>query len=68
MHEFVDNGRTGFVVEQNSPEGIAGALRKIIAATPDQFSEYEKRCREWVVPFAWSTVVREHLAAYAFAG
>lgn len=68
MHEFVDHGRTGFVIEQNSGKGIARVLLKIIDATPDQFSEYEKRCSEWVQQFGWATVVREHLDAYACAG
>jgi glycosyltransferase involved in cell wall biosynthesis len=64
MHEFVDDGQTGFVVEQNSGEALAAALRKIIDASPGQFSDYEKRCRQWVGQFDWSTVVEKYLHVY----
>jgi glycosyltransferase involved in cell wall biosynthesis len=62
MREFVDQGRTGFVVEQNSGEAIACALDRLI----DQFSNREcrDRCREWVKQFDWATVVQQHLRAY----
>jgi glycosyltransferase involved in cell wall biosynthesis len=64
MSEFVADGQTGYVVEQNSGAAIADALRKIIAAAPSAYAEFEPRCREFVKPLAWSSVVREHLKTY----
>ncbi len=61
MSEFVDDGETGFVVEQNSGEAIAEAIRKIAAAT---HSDYAKQCRQWVLQFDWSTVVTQYLRLY----
>jgi glycosyltransferase involved in cell wall biosynthesis len=62
MREFVNQGQTGFVVEQNSGEAIARAVDKLI----DQFSngEYRDCCREWVKQFEWATVVQDHLRTY----
>lgn len=65
MHEFVDEGRTGFIVKQNSGEAIATAVQKIIALSTAEYSEYQKRCCEWVQPLAWSTVVSKHLELYS---
>ncbi|MBA3710890.1 MAG: glycosyltransferase family 4 protein [Pyrinomonadaceae bacterium] len=64
MGEFVDHERTGFIVEQNSGEAIAAALRHLINLPPTRYAEYESRCRELVKSLDWSTVVREHLRVY----
>lgn len=65
MHEFVDDGHTGFVVQQNSGDAIAAAIRNIIELSPADYLEYQNRCREWVKPLAWSTVVSKHLELYS---
>jgi glycosyltransferase involved in cell wall biosynthesis len=67
MHEFVDDGRTGFVVKQNSGEAIATALRQIIDLPTAQYLEYQNRCCEWIKPLTWSTVVKKHLELYGKA-
>lgn len=61
MSEFVHEGETGFVVEQNSGEAIAEAIRKIADAAD---ADLESRCREWVSQFDWSTVVTQYLKVY----
>ncbi|MEH2455798.1 glycosyltransferase family 4 protein [Nostoc sp.] len=64
MHEFLDNGKTGFVVKQNSGEAIATALRQIVNLSPLEYAEYQIRCREWINPLSWLTVVQRHLDIY----
>ena len=64
MFEFVDNGRTGFVVKQNSAEAIAAAIDKIISLSLAEYSQYQGYCREWIKPFNWSNVVQQHLSLY----
>ena len=64
MSEFVSHGHTGFVASQNSGVAIADALRKIIDAPPAAYATYEERCREWIAPLCWPSVVREHLDMY----
>ncbi|WP_414542644.1 glycosyltransferase family 4 protein [Nostoc sp. CCY0012] len=64
MHEFVDNGYTGFVVKQNSKEAIAAALSQMINLSPVEYTEFQASCREWVEPLSWSTVVQKHLDIY----
>jgi glycosyltransferase involved in cell wall biosynthesis len=65
MHEFVDDGRTGFVVEQNSSQAIAFALKRIIGATHSLPPDYREKCRGFVKSLDWSLVVREHLRLYS---
>lgn len=64
MHEFVDHGRTGFVVKQNSGEAIAAALHQLLCLSPSEYIEYQARCREWMRPLNWSTVAQKHLDIY----
>lgn len=64
MREFVDHGKTGLVVKQNSGEAIAEALSTIIDTAPGEVAEREARCREWVGQFDWSNVVTQHLKIY----
>lgn len=64
MHEFIDDGKTGFVVTQNSGESIANALHKIVNLSPLEYTEYQTRCREWVEPLSWFRVVKQHLEVY----
>ncbi|MBW4561271.1 MAG: glycosyltransferase family 4 protein [Mojavia pulchra JT2-VF2] len=64
MHEFVDNGKTGFVVKQNSGEAIATAIKTIIDMSPSEYTQYQLFCREWIKPLSWSTVVQRHLDIY----
>lgn len=67
MHEFVDNGKTGFVVKQNSGEAIATAIKTIIDMSPSEYTQYQVWCREWIQPLSWSAVVRKHLDIYKSA-
>jgi glycosyltransferase involved in cell wall biosynthesis len=60
MHEFVEHGRTGYVVEQNSGRFIAIALEQLISSS----SEYGDVCRKWAMRFDWANVVQEHLRIY----
>ena len=64
MHEFVDPGQTGFVVKQNSGEAIADALRQFLSLSAAERLAYQDRCRRWIEPLSWSTVVRKHLEIY----
>ncbi|MEH1902565.1 MAG: glycosyltransferase family 4 protein [Nostoc sp.] len=64
MHEFVDDGKTGFVVQQNSGEAIATALHQIVNLSPLEYLEYQICCREWINPLSWLTVVQRHLDIY----
>lgn len=64
MHEFVDDGKTGFVVKQNSGESIAAALSKIVNLSTLEYTEYQARCREWIQPLNWLAVVQQHLEIY----
>lgn len=64
MSEFVLNGRSGFVVPQNSPVAIANALQRVVTASPEDYSDYVKACVEWLGPHDWSAVVEQHLRTY----
>lgn len=64
MSEFVLNGRSGFVVLQNSPTAIANALRQVAAASPEVYSGYVKACAACTEPLDWSAVVGRHLRTY----
>jgi glycosyltransferase involved in cell wall biosynthesis len=64
MHEFVENGRTGFVVEQNSGEAIADALNKLINSSTEGYAERQSRCQEWIEHLNWTAVVKSHLETY----
>lgn len=64
MREFVDDGQTGLVVQQNSARALAAALGTIIDTWAAETVEREARCREWVGQFDWSKVVTEHLKVY----
>jgi len=64
MQEFVDPGRTGFVVRQNSGEAIADALRGFLNLSQAERLAYQERCLSWIEPLIWSTVVQKHLEIY----
>jgi glycosyltransferase involved in cell wall biosynthesis len=64
MSEFVARDETGFVVESNSGEGIADALKKVIASSLNHSGD-ESRFGRWVEPLSWSKVVDAHLQTYA---
>jgi glycosyltransferase involved in cell wall biosynthesis len=64
MHEFIDDGRTGFVVQQNSGESIAEALNKLVNLSATEYAAYQTCCREWVESLSWSNVVQQHLDIY----
>ena len=64
MHEFVDDGNSGFVVAQNSGEAIAESLNQIINLPPPDYLQYGLRCRSWVEALNWQTVVEQHLDIY----
>jgi glycosyltransferase involved in cell wall biosynthesis len=64
MHEFVEDGKTGYVVEQNSGEAIATALSHIINLSPEEYFQFGTRCRAWIETLSWQTVVKQHLDIY----
>jgi len=64
MREFVDHEQTGFVVEQNSAEAIATAIRRIIDTPPADRLEFERQCLDWVKPMSWPIIVQKYLEAY----
>ncbi|MDJ1175403.1 glycosyltransferase family 4 protein [Roseofilum capinflatum] len=65
MHEFVNNGKTGLIVDQNSGQAIAEALRHFIQLLPQNYEEYQNHCSEWIENnFSWSIVVKKHLELY----
>lgn len=64
MHEFVENGRTGFVVKQNSGESIASALDQLLTLSPAMYEQYQNHCQEWVQHLSWQSVIQRHLNIY----
>ncbi|WGV24081.1 glycosyltransferase family 4 protein [Halotia branconii] len=64
MHEFVDDGNSGFVVKQNSGEAIAAALRKLLELSKSDRSALQQYCCNWIKCLSWSTVVQKHLEVY----
>src|SRR6185295_6069576 len=64
MSEFVAQDETGFVVESNSGERIAGALERVIASSLTH-SDGEGRFHSSIEPLSWSKVVDAHLELYA---
>lgn len=64
MPEFVDHGRTGFVVQQNSGAAIAAALRRILALSAIEYQDFQMNCLNWVKPLSWENVVQQHLEIY----
>ena len=64
MHEFVEHGQTGWVVEQNSGEAIAKAIRQIIDLTSEEYDLWQSRSRQWVKHLNWESVVDQHLELY----
>jgi glycosyltransferase involved in cell wall biosynthesis len=67
MSEFVDHGRTGFVVQQNSVGAMTEALDRFITTPDDEYVVYQKRCREWLESFDWRAVVQNHIEVYQAA-
>jgi glycosyltransferase involved in cell wall biosynthesis len=65
MHEFVDNGNTGYVVKQNSGEVIATALTHIINLSLEEYLLLGTRCRSWIETLSWQAVVKQHLDIYS---
>lgn len=64
MREFVAHEQTGFVVEQNSAEAIAAAIRRMIDTPSAERLEFQRRCLDWVKPMSWSVIVQKYLEAY----
>jgi glycosyltransferase involved in cell wall biosynthesis len=64
MHEFVDDAKTGFVVQQNSGEAIATAIKTIVHMSLSEYTQYQVWCREWIQPLSWLAVVQRHLDIY----
>ena len=65
MYEFLEHGQTGWVVEQNSGEAIAQAIRKIIDLSPEEYEHWQTESRQWVTRLNWESVVEQHLELYA---
>jgi glycosyltransferase involved in cell wall biosynthesis len=61
MSEFVDNERTGFVVQQNSAEALCCAVKRSISS---EDAVQQRYCQEWIGSLNWSTVVSKHLDTY----
>ena len=64
MHEFLDNGKTGYAVKQNSGEAIAVALSELINLSFTNPEELQANCQKWVHFLNWQTVVEQHLDIY----
>ena len=64
MHEFLDQGKTGLVVGQNSGAAITSALGKLIDSSPAQIEEYQTYCQHWIQSLSWKNVVQSHLKVY----
>ena len=64
MSEFLINGKTGIVTQQNSSESIANALKQICELTKDEYNRWQDNCRSWVQDLSWEKVVQEHLELY----
>ncbi len=65
MHEFVNDGKTGLIVQQNSGQAIADALKHFIQLSPQVYQAYRDQCLEWIENhFSWSIVVKKHLELY----
>ena len=64
MHEFVDDGKTGFVVKQNSGEAISQALHQIIDMSPVTYETVQLSCCSWIENLNWARVVKQHLIIY----
>ncbi len=62
--EFVKEGETGYVVPQNKPEAIHGALEKVFEQWEKEGERFGERCRDWVKQFSWETVVNKHLQLF----
>lgn len=62
--EFVKEGETGYVVPQNQPEAIHGALEKVFEQWEKEGERFGERCRDWVKQFSWETVVNKHLQLF----
>lgn len=67
MPEFVESGRTGFIVKPQSEAAIATALRHLINLSSAEQFLYQQRCQDWIYNFSWSTVVKKHLDLYQVA-
>lgn len=57
--EFVDLGKTGYVVQQNNPEQLRIAIEDVFKKWENEGPELEMKCRNWVERFSWENVVRE---------
>lgn len=64
MHEFLDQGKTGLVVGQNSGEEIASALDQLLSSSDLESQEYPANCQDWAQTLNWKTVVQQHLELY----
>lgn len=64
MSEFIEEGKTGYVVPQNSSEALKDALYKLITLSPEAYLQWRARCLTWVEQFSWDYVARKHLAIY----
>jgi glycosyltransferase involved in cell wall biosynthesis len=65
MAEFVEHERTGLVVAQNSPDTMAAALKDIISLSSTEYQIWQERCRTWIEPMNWQSVVDQHLQLYS---
>ncbi len=63
MPEFVNDGVTGRVARQNSPESLAEAFAQV--CDPARWPSLSAAARPFCARFSWEEVARLHLRAYA---
>jgi glycosyltransferase involved in cell wall biosynthesis len=64
MHEFIEDGKTESLVQQNSGEAISLALNQLIHLSFTNPGKLQANCRKWVQSLNWQTVVEQHLDIY----
>lgn len=62
--EFVDDGRSGLVVDPADRDALAAALRKL-ATDPGLRESLGRRGRERLPEFAWERLTRDYVATYS---
>lgn len=62
--EVIDDGRSGFIIEENSPRQIRDAIRRL-RDDSDLWGRYSKNAKEFVKQkFSWEQCVQTHLNSY----
>jgi glycosyltransferase involved in cell wall biosynthesis len=64
MPEFVREGITGRIVEQNAVEALAAGLRSILDLLPADYDRMSREAHAWAERFSWKQVAAAHLQLY----